>query len=317
MNTKGVEDGMGDEPKCLHGWYRPECPSCNPDAAVPAAQPAVPVEERTADGQPRSTERIKGRVDALRVAVNYQRNNEEPQSYEGGIWSNAVTGLITELKQLAEAEVKFAPIPEERTAEMEQLIPEYLLTDARTDYDSLVAAITALGWNPPGTSPESQNVPVECVVNIHQNGVIAKTVITTGRYEDEEDGPDFHPELGREWGGIDVVLWRPVTASDMEELAGRLREAAHELIVRQLHWKSEVHELPQAADACPGLDASKAKFAAEASPENILKLLDHIEGKAKAEEVQSVHCKWCAAPERLHGTSLHWCVVFEAEEVQE
>jgi hypothetical protein len=92
----------------------------------------------------------------------------------------------------------------------EPMIPEYLLTDLRDDYDSLTTAITALGWNPPGTSPTGQNVPVECVVNIHQKGVIAKTVKTTGRYEDEEDGPDFHPNLpGPDmWGGIDVVLWR-------------------------------------------------------------------------------------------------------------
>lgn len=92
------------------------------------------------------------------------------------------------------------------------MIPEYLLNDARREYESLETGIKVTGWNPPGTWPELQNVPVECIVNIYQKGVIAQTVVTTGIYEDEKDGPDFHPNLPSAdmWGGIDVVLWREV-----------------------------------------------------------------------------------------------------------
>jgi hypothetical protein len=58
--------------------------------------------------------RKQGRLDALRVAVNYQRSNSEPASYEGNVWANAVTGLITELKQLAESDASAPAGWEER-----------------------------------------------------------------------------------------------------------------------------------------------------------------------------------------------------------
>jgi hypothetical protein len=91
----------------------------------------------------------------------------------------------------------------------QELIPAYLLNDAQMEWEGIWKAISFLGWKAYGYYPETQKVRIECIVNIHQNGSIARTVLVDGEYYDDEDGPDYHPVLPSDaWGGIDVVLWR-------------------------------------------------------------------------------------------------------------
>lgn len=91
----------------------------------------------------------------------------------------------------------------------EKKIPAFMLEDLQEEYAGVLAGINALGWQTNGHYPSEQHVPLECLVNIYQKGILAKTIITSGEYYDELDGPSYHPNGGPEtWGAIDVVMWR-------------------------------------------------------------------------------------------------------------